>query len=61
MMVHLFTDFGHISTRQHVEVRFQGASLDHSIVTIEVQIRAKEHVVTESSVLDPSLLSNVCD
>ena len=54
--LNLFADFGRVATRQHVQVRFQGATFDDSVVSGLVVRFAKQDIVAQAAVLNPSLL-----
>lgn len=56
---YLLAYLGHVSTRQHFQVRFQGTGLQDAAVFLLIVGLAKQDVVAQCGILYPSLLRHV--
>ena len=53
------TNFRHVAARQNLQVMFQGAALHDLVIADFVHGQAKENIIFQSCVLNPSLLCGV--
>ena len=57
--MYLLSNFNHVSSWQHIQVRPQGTSLYGPAVPHVAQVLPKQYVIFQGGILDPSLLRHI--